>query len=166
MHYLIDGYNLLFRTQKGRGSLEKRRQLMIQELNACACLWNLYITLVFDGAEAGNTHFTRSHYDALELIYTPKNQTADQYMIHAVSESAGPEKITIVTNDRDLAQHCRLFGAKKMGIDEFLSLLVKKKMKKKTKASAPRNFYTSTSEFERLLRIFEKKLQEELENED
>ncbi len=50
MHYLVDGYNLLFRFLKAN-PLEKTRQAMIEELNTAVSELNLSVTLVFDGGK-------------------------------------------------------------------------------------------------------------------
>lgn len=164
MHYLVDAYNLLFRTLKKRGSLEKTRQTLIEELNEMVTEFNLHVTLVFDGAEEHLPLPTRGHYDAIELVYTPKNQTADEYIYEEVSLSRTPAQITVVTSDRELSGRCHQHRAKTLTIDEFLQLLSKKKFKKKRLSiSHDRPFRDSDPEIARLLQIFEKKLLEELE---
>src|SRR5262249_37751108 len=107
MHYLIDAYNLLFRFSKKGNTLKKKRQQMIEEINAAAAHLPFSITLVFDGAEEHFTHSTREHFDAVELVYTPKNTSADDYISKEVIDSPSPTQITVVTNDRDLATRCR-----------------------------------------------------------
>jgi predicted RNA-binding protein with PIN domain len=159
MHYLVDAYNLLFRSLKKRGPLEKIRQKLIAELNEAISQLNLQVTLVFDGAEENLPHPSRGHFDAIELIYTSKKQTADEYIANEVALSRTPAQITVVTNDRELAARCRLQRAKIQTIDQFLSFLTKKKLKKKKLASnRERAFRDSDPEIARLLQIFEKKL--------
>ena len=161
MKYLVDGYNLLFRRLKKRGALEKIRQSMIEELNETISPLNLQIILVFDGAQEHPLHPTRGHFDALELVYTPKGSTADAYITEEVACAKSPSQMTVVTNDRQLASRCKNLGAKQLTIDAFLSLVAKKQHKKKRSANSPpavRGFYESTAEFTRLLRAFEKRL--------
>src|SRR5712675_54567 len=131
MHYLVDAYNLLFRTLKKRGSLEKIRQTLIEELNEVISELKLHVSLIFDGAEEHLPLPTRGHYDAIEIVYTSKNQTADEYIYDEVSLSRSPAKLTVVTNDRELSSRCHQHRAKTMATDEFLHLLSKKKLKKK-----------------------------------
>lgn len=161
MRYLVDAYNLLFRTLKKSGTLETKRQRMIEDLNEAISALSMQVTLVFDGAEEHLPHPTRGHFDAIELVYTSKSKTADEYISEEVIHSRTPLQITVVTNDRELAVRCRSHRAKTMTIDEFLAFVTKKKVKKK-KATAPQiTFATSKAEFERLLKIFEKKFLEE-----
>jgi len=162
MHYLVDAYNLLFRTLKNRGSLEKIRQTLIEELNEVISMLNLHVTLIFDGAEEHLPLPTRGHYDAIELVYTPKNQTADEYIYDEVSLARTPSQMTVVTSDRELSRRCHEHRAKTLTINEFLHLLSKKKTKKKRATSShSRVFRDSDREIARLLQIFEKKLFED-----
>jgi predicted RNA-binding protein with PIN domain len=159
MHYLVDAYNLLFRTLKKRGSLEKSRQILIAELNNLISTLSLYVTLVFDGADE---HLpSRGHYDAIEIIYTSKSQTADEYIFNEVKHSRTPDQIIVVTNDRELSGKCRQHLAQTLTIDTFLHLLSKKRTKKKRKTSPPA-FRDSDRELARLLILFEKRMLEDL----
>jgi predicted RNA-binding protein with PIN domain len=162
MYYLVDAYNLLFRTLKKSGTLEKKRQRMIEELNDAISQISLQVTLVFDGAEEHLPYTSRGHFDAIELVYTSKNKSADEYISDEVILSKSPTQITVVTNDRELATRCRNHRAGTMTIDEFLAFVSKKRAKKKRASTSPRDFSASSSEFARLLLIFEKKLLEEL----
>jgi predicted RNA-binding protein with PIN domain len=168
MHYLVDAYNLLFRTLKKRSSLEKSRQSLIQELNEIIAEINLHVILVFDGAEEHLPLPTKGHFDAIEIIYTSKNQTADEYIYEEVTLSRTPAQLTVVTNDRELTGRCHQHRAKTMTIDEFLHLLFKKKTKKKKhlKTSHDRAFRDSDPEIIRLLLIFEKRVLENLNKDD
>lgn len=166
MHYLIDAYNLLFRSLKKSGNLESNRQKMIEELNQAAIDSNLTLTLVFDGAETHLPYSSRGHFDAIELVYTPKTTTADEYISEEVIHSRSPAQITVVTNDRELAIRCRSHRAQTLTIDAFIAFIAKKKAKMRKKARAPdRAFKSSNVELSRLLIIFEKKMMEQLNKE-
>ena len=162
MHYLVDAYNLLFRTLKKCGSLEQKRLKLIEELNEVISQLKLSVTLVFDGAEEHLPHPARGHFDTIEIIYTSKHKTADTYIIEEVALSKSPTQMTVVTNDRELAGRCRNYRAKILSIDEFLAFLFKKKSKKKRLHSSPKQaFRDSDPEIARLLLIFEKKFNEQ-----
>jgi predicted RNA-binding protein with PIN domain len=166
MHYLIDAYNLLFRSLKKRGPLQKTRQHLIEEINEEVSQLKLSVTLVFDGADDSLPHPTRGHFDAVEIVYTSKKQTADEYIFEEASYSRTPAQITVVTNDRELAAKCRLLNTKILTIDQFLAFLMKKKAKKKKQSvSRDRVFRDSDPELARLLILFEKKLFEDLTKE-
>ncbi len=165
MHYLVDAYNLLFRTTKKRGSLEKSRQQMIEELNDAVSHLNIQVTLVFDGAEEHLPHPSRGHFDCIELIYTSKSKSADEYISDEVIHSKSPSQITVVTNDRELSTRCRSHRAKTQTIDEFIAYISKKKSKKKKMSSPERSFKGTSSDVARLLLIFEKKMLEQINKE-
>jgi predicted RNA-binding protein with PIN domain len=165
MHYLVDAYNLLFRSLKKRGPLENTRQKLISELNEVVSQLNMQVTLVFDGADEHLPHSTRGHFDALQIVYTPKSKTADEYISEEVAISKAPASITVVTNDRELAHRCKAYRAKIQTIDQFLAFLMKKKAKKKKLSSnSAKAFRDSDPEIARLLTIFEKKVLENLKN--
>lgn len=164
MHYLIDGYNLLFRLLKKKGSLEKVRQELITELNDLVSELKMQVTLVFDGAQEHLLPLSRGHYDALEIIYTHKEQTADEFILEYLNLARSPGQFTIVTNDRELSGKSHQLGAKILNIDAFVNALQKKKKKKKVRESNPEiHFRDSTPEIARLLIVFEKKLLEEMD---
>lgn len=162
MRYLVDAYNLLFRTRKKKGPLEKYRQTFIEELNEIISKLNLQVILVFDGAEEQLRLPSRGHFDALEIIYTPRGQSADEYIFEEAAAAKSSSQLTIVSNDRELTGRCRQHHAKSLTIDEFLHFLSKKKAKKKRlSTSHTKTFLDSDPEIARLLKIFEKRMFEE-----
>ncbi|MBS0605936.1 MAG: NYN domain-containing protein [Parachlamydiales bacterium] len=165
MRYLIDGYNLLFRIAKPGRALEKKREALIAELNQVIADFKLKATVVFDGSHPGISHAMRHHFDALEIIYTYQNLSADEYIIEEVNSARRPEEIIVITSDRGLALTCKNLGAKTQTIEAFISSLKKKtvKKKKRQKESRPETaFKDSNAEINRLLEIFEKKLNEDV----
>lgn len=162
MHYLVDAYNLLFRVQKKQSSLEKSRNSLISDLNEIASEFRMHIVLIFDGAHEVRLPTSRGHYDAIEIVYTSKEQSADEYILEELGYTKTPQKYTIVTNDLDLRGKSSLLRAETLSIDEFLARLAKKKRVKKRREIRPEvHFRESPSELNRLLAIFEKKLSEE-----
>ena len=159
MHYLVDAYNLLFRIKKAVSNLEECRKLLIEQINEAADTLNLNITLVFDGAQPHLSY--PSHFDAITLVYTPQQQTADEYIIQEVTESHHPSTITVVSNDRELIIKCRLHKAHTQTIEDFFILLIKKEKKHKQRQSLPQTSIESSAQFNRLLTIFELRLKEQ-----
>jgi len=161
MKYLIDGYNLIFRSTPSKSSLQKRREALINELNHLISELKLNVTVVFD-APAGDWHdLNRGHVQALEVIYTAKKQSADEYILQEISHCRNASMITVVTSDRSLANQCKAEGAFIKSIESFLKWISQKKVKKKVKKSEliqERAFKDSEINIARLLLIFEKKL--------
>ena len=158
--YLIDAYNLLFRLAKSRAALKTQRHEFIERLNEFIASLGLNVTLIFDGADPFSKHHAREHFDALEIIYTPKGLSADTFILEKLDASRRPENYVVVTNDRDLATSCKVRKAKHLTIEQFISLLQKKKKKPKT-TSPPNTLKDSDRKISRLLQIFEKRLNED-----
>jgi predicted RNA-binding protein with PIN domain len=127
MHYFVDGYNLLFR-YSSKENLKNRRDQLICELNEKCRLLDLDVTLVFDAAyQFGES--SRSHYDALEIIYTAVGETADLFILEQLkhlnvlkrSNSKGSIEETVVTSDKALAGFARQQSARTETIEEFIS---------------------------------------------
>jgi len=159
MHYWIDGYNLLFRITKNYREMKQNERKLLASLNQSIILLKYQATVVFDGREKDPPEALRRNFDALALIYTPHLQTADDYILEALSEAADPTKEVVVSSDYDLLRKAKQRGAKILTIEEFLSKLVKKKQKKKV--ANEKVFQETSTELKRLLKIFEDRLKEE-----
>jgi uncharacterized protein len=159
VHYLIDGYNLLFRLKEKKFPLEKLRQEIILVLNEEACKHHLKITLIFDAARTPPVELNRGHYEALEIVYTAEGQLADDYILEVIEASNNPLQIAVVTSDLKLAKQARHLGATTLLIREFLTLLLKKAQKKKKDHKGEAQ--ETEKELKRLQAIFEKRYTEE-----
>lgn len=154
MHYYIDGYNFLFRVSKKKLPLEKKRDLILITLNEELEKLRLNTTVVFDSSDGLRDHASRGHLAALEIVYTTKNESADEYIFKAIENAPSPQNETVVTSDRALASKCKYLGAKILSIDQFLTFIKKKKAQKKS-LSPIKAFRDSEKEIARLLKIFE-----------
>lgn len=154
MHYYIDGYNFLFRVSKKKLPLEQKRDLILITLNEELEKLRLNTTIVFDSSDKLRDHSSRGHLDALEIVYTTKNESADDYIFKAIEHASHPQNETVVTSDRELAGKCKQLRAKILSIDQFLAF-IKKKKEQKRRLSPVKAFRDSEKEIERLLKIFE-----------
>lgn len=127
MHYIIDGYNLLFKSEWA-GKLQDARQKLIEELDNLAGSLNLHITIVFD-APLQTDAIRRGHYRTLELIFTSRGESADDY----IAEHAGRtrHKTTVITSDRKLARRVQGEAISVECAQDFLQRLRKRSRKKK-----------------------------------
>lgn len=144
MHYFIDGYNLFFRLPETKRSLEEGRELLIDSLLGI----KMSLTIVFDGGD--NDMPRRTHKGPLEIVYTAKGQSADNYILEEVSWVKNPQDYTVVTSDKQLARRCQMAGSKCQTISSFLALLEKKQavpIKEKPLKESAKNI-------EKLLKIF------------
>lgn len=130
MHYLLDGYNILFRRER-EGSFEEVREKFIRELDILARALRLRLTLVLDAykrKEEQKRHYFRS----LEVIYTNFGETADEYLysfIHYLPDSVR-KKTVLVTSDLELQRKVRAEQVAMLSVSSFFHELEKKIMKK------------------------------------
>lgn len=156
--YLLDGYNLLFTLTESDHPLAEQRDKVVLFLQKRFAELKMTGTVVFDGKLRHGEESGRSYPSPLEVVYTPKGQSADAYIIEKLEMSQSPRQITVVTNDRGLIANARSLGAKIVPNREFVErLLSRKKKGPPTKTEMA----DSKQNIERLRIIFEKKLSEE-----
>lgn len=156
MQYLVDGYNLLFLFIAINQTLEKKREVVIRLLEDQLANSSLNVIIVFDGAHIFGEESGLAYYSNLQVVYSHKGQTADEYIIEKVTYAPHPANYTVVTSDKELAKNARLLGAHTKSIQSFVNWIAKKTKKKNTdfeQTDTPENI-------ERLHRIFEEKLKE------
>lgn len=157
MHYLIDGYNFLFRLSETKpSSLEEKRASLLIILNEALAEYNLSVSVVFDSSEQVRDYAQSIQSDALEVIYAPKGRSADEYIIELVELKKNPKAETVVTSDGGLARQCKHLGTRVLTIEEFIAFLIQK-AKKSQKDTKPAYKETPRS-LQRLLKIFEDRL--------
>lgn len=158
MLYILDGYNLLFTLTESAQPLAQQRQKIIHFLQKKFASFRMDGILVFDGRVRQGEESGRSYPSPLEVIYTPKGQSADQFIIERIESSQNPRQITVVTNDRGLIANSRPFGTKVISNAEFIEWLLSRKKKNPEQKA---HIADSKQNIERLLIIFEKRLNEE-----
>ena len=175
MHYIIDGYNLLFWLKGDRDNLESLRRAFIHDMDQKAALLKLDITIVFDG------HFredeeSRSHFRHLEIIYTSHGESADEVILSELKSSLDARHEVVVTSDRDLSWRVKKLHAKTEKAPDFYRKIqerARKRQKKELKKYPPQKQKVSppsTSEPDPIPvdesiafyeKVFEARLQEE-----
>ena len=108
----VDGYNVCFTLDLGGDSLEEERETLLSLLKGQPLI------VVFDAPE-----FSRTHRGELEIVYS--DNTADAYILSEL-ERLTPNRHTVVTADRGLADAARALGAKIIPPHEFLAKLRKR----------------------------------------
>jgi hypothetical protein len=111
VHYLVDGYNLLFtlgyvRKTAGQREFEQARERLIAYLTGKHAERPGHATVVFDAVRA--TRFTQSeqHHGRLSVRYALKQQ-ADDLIEVLIRQEAAPHKLTVVSNDQRLREAAR-----------------------------------------------------------
>lgn len=108
MHYLIDGYNVLFKLFEEGISLKEQRDYLIERLRH-SMPPSGSVTLVFD-AHFGTDLELRSHAGDLEIVYSSKGETADDWILGRIQRGKA-YSFTVVTQDKSLIKACRFLGA-------------------------------------------------------
>lgn len=118
MHYLIDGYNLLFRTLHDDRNLQSQREAVIRDLNQKVSLVKINVSIIFDSTfQIGDRE--RSHYDHLEILYSAYGETADEYILDEIKNHPQPQQEIVVTSDKGLAYRVRNRLAHTESVEEF-----------------------------------------------
>lgn len=138
MHYYIDGYNLLFRASwhSSKKTLEEQRQALIEMLDREVSLLHLNVTIVFD-APLQTEEWRRSHFRSLEIIFTSRGESADDFLIALFERHVAPKKACLVSSDKRLAAKVKGLGIRAESVEEFLAWL-KKRARKKESLPAPK----------------------------
>lgn len=109
--------------------------------------------LVFDGFHKSNEESGRGYESPLEVVFTPKGQNADSFILEKASLSQNKKDIRIVTNDTGLTRQAKTLGAIVQTNHDFMQYLGSKKKPKEEK-----NVSESVKNKERLQKIFEDRL--------
>ncbi len=163
MHYLIDGYNLLFRLLESKKTLESQRHIVIGSLQKEFKLLHLKGTIVFDGRHRFGEQSGLAYRSPLVIAYSHGGQTADQYILDTIEAARQPSEITMVTDDRFLATAARGLGAQTLKLQEFVRFLEHKRARRQLKKNEQldeRPFKETKKNKERLLKEFEARLEE------
>lgn len=156
MHYLIDGYNFLFNTPDTHTNLQTQREQVLDTLLSIFDQLKMDITVVFDGKGSDlNIHQLRF----LNIVYTPSALTADEYILEKLMVANNPTLFTVVTSDVQLGKICKQYRAKVMSVRSFLKWIEKKKKKQSHRPVF--DFKDSKANIDRLLKIFEDKLNDD-----
>jgi predicted RNA-binding protein with PIN domain len=155
MHFLIDGYNFFFRLTKSYKSMKEEERSLLEKLYQTMTRLNSPMTVVFDGREKDPPVALRRNLLAMNIVYTPAHQTADDYILEMLDHCKNPADEIVISSDSELLRKAKQKGARTQTIEGFLKSL----SHKKTSASPERKQSTeSSSEFQRLLKLFEQRL--------
>ena len=129
-HIIIDGYNVIFRDsalrELGRSDLERARGELVRRLAEAFPGHAPLLIVVFDGARGAEAGGARARIGRVRVVFSRPPETADE-RIHRLIEEArrvasGRRQLEfrVVSSDREVAGRARLWGARSVGIEEFL----------------------------------------------
>ena len=122
MHYIIDGYNYLFRSWRAEEGLKEQRQLFLSDLNSKVKILDLHATIVFD-AQYASTEFSKSYFDSLEIIFTAQRETADEWILKELKKIENPQEYSVITSDRGLATQLKRLYVNTQSSESFIEEL-------------------------------------------
>lgn len=153
MHYFIDGYNFLFQFYEEVDPLHEKREDLIAYLQSQLLASKLKVTIVFDSHYVQGQNFpTRFDQNTIEIVYTSSKQTADGYILEALTWNKNNNTETVVTSDKELSTQAKALGAHVQSIPHFIKKLIR------TAAydlKEHKSMEESPHEFKRLLKAFE-----------
>lgn len=160
MHYIVDGYNLFFSIEDELNPFKEKRQDFIAILNEMLEKFHFHVSLIFDSHYTNASTFpSKQELSSLAVIFSPQGLSADEYILEQLRTKKNPNQYIVVTSDRELMQKANNLGAQTKTIKNFLQILTRHKTKQKP--SEEKMHQESPYHHNRLLKIFEKKLQDE-----
>ncbi len=126
--FLIDGYNVVFyRSRLTRTCpphrLRKARESFLNLLARFCERSDLPVTVVFDGvSELPGFIQDRSFEGRVEVIYSPRGQSADESIRSLLDRRAEKQHPSVVTSDRELAASARARSVAVLSAADFLDL--------------------------------------------
>jgi len=117
LHYLIDGYNVLFAfPEMPPGTWIEKRLGLLLWLSQVRPQGKNPSTVVFDNRQGwGN----EEHHHDITVVYT-SGETADDWIIRKVRETKNPRVLVVVSNDKGIRQMIQGTGARWMSAQFFM----------------------------------------------
>ena len=127
MHYLIDGYNFIFakKDTDEKDLLSERKDLISLIAKAFAKSRDS-ITIVFDAKHQSLFNYASfEDFEKIEIVYSPKNETADDYILELIEYCKNPKEITVITSDNYLSSRCKELRSYTKKINSFIKWIEK-----------------------------------------
>jgi predicted RNA-binding protein with PIN domain len=111
LELIIDGYNLIRQSRSLRRldaqSLEQGREALLERLAQYKKVRDLPITVVFDGWGGFESASTRTEHKGIQVVFTARGQTADEWIAGRVGEVLYG---AVVTSDREIGRSAERAG--------------------------------------------------------
>jgi len=136
-HFIIDGYNALFKIKPLVKKPFQTREGFIHYLRIKKPFGSMRnkVTVVFDGSL--NVSFKQKTSNApIEVIFT-RNETADDMIIRMAKNAKYPRAIIVITDDREIKEKVKLYGCATLSVLEFFKDLTREKKPKEKDKPEP-----------------------------
>lgn len=136
MPFLIDGFNLFHAAQSvlPQGFDLGRSQLM-SRLGEWAEATGDKLTVVWDGTPPPPPLARQLGDQRIREIYAGGSETADQRIAKLLESDTGTREIVVVSNDREVRQSARHYGARVDACEQFLKRVVQDMRRNREKSS-------------------------------
>ena len=121
MDIIVDGYNLIGSEHGLHGTLEPKRDWLVQRLSSYHKIKQFNVTVVFDGWRLGRNDEVLQKKDGVSIIYSRLNEKADSVIVRLAREKGSG--CVIVTSDREIRSAVERFGAVAVSAGEFSRIL-------------------------------------------
>ncbi len=128
MHVIVDAYNLIMTSAEygavRGGKMQGAREGLVRDIGRYKKVRGHKVTLVFDATGSGGIERTVEKIEGVNVIFTKREETADDVIIELVERGAGTERV-VVTSDVAV-----LRGAKRRGAAVITSEGFERKMER------------------------------------
>lgn len=146
--FILDGYNIIYKVPMFRmrlnESLSAARTALAMHMSSWKRAYpSSRVIIVFDGRDSHFPHTPRTLLHGVDCYFTSSNMDADDKIIELLRESQNTLKVTVISEDNKVANHCRAFGAKNVSAS-FLNVkgsVSKPPTAKSKKEDIPQNKY-------------------------
>ena len=121
---ILDGYNVIHAVPELAHQLDRSLQSARDALvNFCQAYHarrgsgQMYI--VFDGQQDQGLGFSGQSQQGVSILFTQKPEEADQRILSVIEAQRGRSQCVVVSNDNEVANNARAFGARIMSAQEF-----------------------------------------------
>jgi predicted RNA-binding protein with PIN domain len=121
MDVIIDGYNLIGAEQGLSGSLEHKRNRLIQQIADYQRRKPFNFIVVFDGWRAGRDQEAQERHDGIMIVYSRLGEKADGVIVRMAREKGSGS--VVITSDREIRRAVERFGAVAVYAGEFNQIL-------------------------------------------
>ena len=138
-HYIIDGYNALFKLRPLLKKHYQTREGFIQYIKVSQPFGSIKnkVSVVFDG-KAGVVSEIKPSHTFLNVFFS-KNESADEMIVRIAKKERNPRNTFVVTDDREVQEKVTSLGCSTLSIHEFFKNLTKKKEKTDKDKPDPRS---------------------------
>lgn len=126
-HFIIDGYNALFKIKPLIKKQYRSREGFIQFIRITRPFGSIRnkVSLIFDGTK-GVAFEQKPSYTPIDVIFS-KDGTADDMIVRMAKKEMNKRETTVVTDDRELKEKVKLSGCSTLSVLEFFKQLTAKK---------------------------------------